>query len=77
MHIHESRKNKVETVINENVIFDEFEETITKEYKEYIDIAADRVVMKKLSKAEFLYYFVLFFQLAKAGKYSIANIIYL
>ena len=74
LHIHESPKNKFETVLNENVIFDEFEETITEEYKEYIDIASDKVVMKKLSEAGLLYYFVLFFQLVKAGKYSLSNI---
>ena len=57
LHIQESPKNKFETVLNENVIFDEFEETITEEYKEYIDIASDKVVMKKLSEAGLLYYF--------------------
>ena len=63
LHLHESPKNKFETVLNENDIF---EETITEEYKEYIGIASDKVVMKKLSEAGLLYYIVLFFQLVKA-----------
>ena len=39
LHTYESPKYKAETVINENVIFDELEETISEENKEYIDIA--------------------------------------
>ena len=34
LHTYESPKYKAETVINENVIFDEFEETISEENKE-------------------------------------------
>ena len=74
MHLYESPNNKVETVINENVVFDEFEETITEESKEYIDIATDKIVIEKLSEAWLLYYFSLFFQLVKTGKYSLSNI---
>ena len=57
LHLYESPNNKVETVINENVVFDEFEETITEESKEYIDIATDKIVIEKLSEAGLLYYF--------------------
>ena len=58
LHLYESPNNKVETVINENVVFDEFEETITEESKEYIDIATDKIVIEKLSEAGLLYYFL-------------------
>ena len=74
LHLYESPNNKVETVINENVVFDESEGTITEESKEYIDIATDKIVIEKLSEAGLLYYFSFFFQLVKTGKYSLSNI---
>ena len=61
LHTFESSKKTVETIIKENVVFDEFEETITEEDKEYIDIATDKVVIEKLSKTGLLQYFILFF----------------
>ena len=69
MHLYESPDNKAESVINENVVFDEFEETITEESKEYIDIATDKIVIEPGC-----YIFSLFFQLVKTGKYSLSNI---
>ena len=49
---------------SDQVIFDEFEETITEENKEYIDIATDKVVIEKLSKTGLLHYFILFTSLS-------------
>ena len=74
MHVYESPKDKVETIINENVVFDEFEETITEETKEYIDIATNEIVIEKLSEAGLLYYLTLFFRLVEKNKYSLSNI---
>ena len=60
-------------MIDKHVVFDEFEETITEESKEYIDIATDKVVIEKLSESGLLHNFILFFQLVKSGKYSLSN----
>ena len=74
MHVYESPKDKVETNINENVVFGEFQETITEETEEYIDIATNKIVIEKLSEARLLYYFTLFFRLVEKNKYSLSNI---
>ena len=74
MHMYESPKEKGETIINENVVFDEFEETITEETKEYIDIATKKIVIEKLSESGLLYYFTLFLRLVEKNNYSLSNI---
>ena len=68
------RINLKQSFINENVVFDEFEETITEETKEYIDIAKNKIVIEKLFEAELLYYFTLFFRLVEKSKYYFSNI---
>ena len=45
LHTYGSPKKIVETIIDEQVVFDDFDNTITKENKEYIDIAIDKVVI--------------------------------
>ena len=79
LRIYEITKYKAGTVINENVIFDEFEKTISKKNKEYIYITTIKilVVMNNLSEAGLLYYFLMFFNLVKTGKYSLSNIVLL
>ena len=54
LHTYESPKKIVETIIDVHAVFDEFEETITEENKEYIDIATDKVVIEKLSETGLL-----------------------
>ena len=56
------KKNKVSPTktpareLDENVLFDEFEEEISQEAKTYIDIATDKTVIDSLSKAGYLSY---------------------
>ena len=77
------KKNKVSPtktparVLDENVLFDEFEEEISQEAKTYIDIATDKTVIDSLSKAGYLSYLISFFHLVKQNKYPLRNLAFL
>ena len=53
-----------------NLVFDE----MSNEYKEFVKIASDKEVLDKLYKFKILYYFRLFFNLLKQGRYPLKNL---
>ena len=61
-------------VIEEHVLFDELNEQLTPEMKEYMEIATDIEVVTILASSGLLFYLTRFFSLVKQRKYPLTNI---